>query len=623
MANPFRPPQRPPLRPSSPKSLLNALSAYGPQLASPLALFFWTRPSSSANSSGLVSAVPGAPIYNTNKPSTEGNFLVIAYRELRRLEIDVIREIRAATGQTGQRTLDVQLMSYVDVDQFYGIELGEFPALIAETALWMMDHIMNTQLSLEFGQTYTRIPLETSPRIIWGDALETDWAAVLPPGECSYLFGNPPFVGSKMQTPHQREQVKRLFVGRRGTLDYVTAWFAKAGAYLQGNHSIRIGFVATNSITQGEQVSYLWPVLFDRYSLEISYAHRTFAWGSDARGKAHVHVVIVGLDHSDHAPKKKRLYDYPDINGNPDESSTTAISPYLVDAAHMDDPHVTVRKERNPINGMGRLRIGSQPIDGGHYIFNADQRAAFLDSEPEAEPFLRPYIGGREYLHNGKRWILALHDAAPNQLARLPQVRERITRVRAYRQASKRKSTLKLADTPTLYQGNVLPTDPYLVVPETSSERREYIPIGWLEPPIIPSNKLNVLQGATLADFALLTSTMHMEWMRRTGGRTKSDYRYSVGLAYNTFPLPPAYRIGEAQATLEPVAQAVLDARAAWPQSTLADLYDPNLMPPNLRRAHQSLNRAVDRLYSRSRFTSQSQRIQHLLTLYHNLGKAS
>ena len=344
-----------------------------------------------------------------------GNFLVVAYRELRRLEIDVIREIRAATGQTGQTTLDVQLMSYVDVDQFYGIELGEFPALIAETALWMMDQIMNTQLSLEFGQTYTRIPLETSPRIIWGDALEADWATVLAPDECSYVFGNPPFVGSKMQTSHQRRQVKRLFGGRRGTLDYVTAWFAKAGTYLQSNRTIRIGFVATNSITQGEQVGQLWPVLFDRHGLQISFAHGTFAWGSDARGKAHVHVVIIGLDDSDHAPDKKRLFDYPDINGDPDESSTTAISPYLVDAAPMDDPHVTVRKAHNPINGMGRLKIGSKPIDGGHYIFNAAQRAAFLDSEPDAEPLLRPYIGGREYLHNGERWILALprHCARP------------------------------------------------------------------------------------------------------------------------------------------------------------------------------------------------------------------
>ena len=552
-----------------------------------------------------------------------GNFLVIAYRELRRLEIDVIHEIRAATGQTGQRTLDVQLLSCVDVDQFYGIELGEFPALIAETALWMMDQIMNTQLSLEFGQTYTRIPLVTSPRIVCGDALETDWATVLPPGDCSYVFGNPPFVGSKWQTACQRSQVKRSLDGRRGTLDYVTAWFAKAGAYLQSNRRIRIGFVATNSITQGEQVGQLWPVLFDRYGLEISFAHGTFAWGSDARGKAHVHVVIIGLDDSDHAPRKKRLFDYPDINGDPEESSTTAISPYLVDAAHMDDPHVTVRKAHKPINGMGRLKIGSKPIDGGHYIFDATQRAALLDSEPDAEPLLRPYIGGREYLHNEQRWILALHDTAPGQLAQLPHVKERIAQVRSYRQASKSVPTRKLADTPTLYHVNVLPTAPYLVVPETSSERREYIPIGWLEPPTIPSNKLNVLLDATLADFALLTSTMHMEWMRRVGGRTKSDYRYSVGTVYNTFPTPPTYHTRDTQTKLEPAAQAVLDARATWPDSTLADLYDPVLMPPNLRRAHQILDRAVDRLYGRTSFASRSQRFQHLLTLYHNLRKAN
>ena len=295
---------------------------------------------------------------------------------------------------------------------------------------------------------------------------------------------------------------------------------------------------------------------------------------------------------------------------------------YLVDAAGMDDPHVTVRKERNPINGMGRLVIGSKPIDGGHYIFNTDQRAAFLDGEPGAEPLLRPYMGGREYLHNLERWILALHDAAPDQLARLPQVKERIARVGSYRLDSRSAQTRKLANTPTLYHVNILPTDPYLVVPESSSERREYIPIGWLEPPTIPSNLLKVLIDASLADFCLLTSTMHMAWMQQIGGRIKSDYRYSVGVVYNTFPPPPTYHTGETRARLEPVAQAVLDARAAWPQSTLADLYDPDLMPPNLRRAHQLLDRAVDRLYARTRFTSQSQRIQHLLTLYDNLQKA-
>ena len=532
-----------------------------------------------------------------------GNFLIIAYRELRMLEIEIIRDIREATAATGQAVLDAAWQSVVDVDQFYGIELGEFPARIAETALWMMDHILNNRLSLEFGQTFVRIPLEKSPHIVYGDALETDWSGLLPPGECSFVLGNPPFVGAKYQTTEQRAQVRGLAaLGKSGgTLDYVAAWFIKAGEYVKGSRA-RIGFVATNSITQGEQVAQLWPVLFGRCKLEIDFAHRTFAWGSDARGKAHVHVVIFGLDRRKAAPVEKRLFSYPDLNGDPEESRHVALSPYLFDAGGLSDPPLVVREESAPINGMGRPIIGSKPIDGGEYIFSSEERAAFLDAEPEAAPWLRPFIGAREFLQGGQRWILALHDAPPGVLARLPRVRERIAAVRAYRETSKSAPTQKLATTPTLYHVNVIPTAPFLVIPEVSSERREYAPIGWLEPPTIPSNLVRILKNATLADFALLTSAMHMAWLRHIGGRLKSDYRYSIGLVYNTFPTPPK---GADLSRLEPLAKTLLDARAAHPAATLADLYDPNLMPPNLRRAHLALDRAVDRLYRRSGFGSE------------------
>ncbi|MCY4004139.1 MAG: hypothetical protein OXF33_10590 [Rhodospirillales bacterium] len=543
-----------------------------------------------------------------------GNFLIIAYRELRLLEIEVIREIRDATHATRQAVLDTAWQSAVDVDQFYGIELGEFPARIAETALWMMDHIMNNRLSLEFGQTFVRIPLEKSPHIVHGDALETDWSDLLPPADCSFVLGNPPFVGAKYQTSDQRAQVRGIAaLGKSGgTLDYVAAWFIKAGEYVKGGDA-RIGFVATNSITQGEQVAQLWPVLFGRCKLGIAFAHRTFAWGSDARGKAHVHVVILGLDQREAVRADKRLFSYPDINGEPEESRHAALSPYLFDAGGLSDPHLVVREESAPINGMGRLIIGSKPIDGGKYIFDAAERAAFLEAEPETAPWLRPFIGAREYLHGGERWILALHDAPPEVLARLPRVRERIAAVRAYREASKSAPTQKLAATPTLYHVNVNPEAPFLVIPEVSSERREYAPIGWLEPPVIPSNLVRVLENATLADFALLTSAIHMAWLRHIGGRLKSDYRYSIGLVYNTFPLPPK---GADLSRLEPLAQAVLDARAAHPGATLANLYDPNLMPPILRQAHQALDRAVDRLYRRARFTSERERVEHLFMRY-------
>ena len=546
-----------------------------------------------------------------------GNFLIIAYRELRALEIEVLQEVYP------DRQLDALAgtLSVIDVDRFYGIEIGEFPARIAETALWMMDHIMNNRLSLAFGQTFARIPLETSPNILHGDALETDWANLLPPEDCSYVFGNPPFGGAKFQTAEQRAQVRRIAaLGKTGgTLDYVAAWFVKAGEYVQGGNA-RIGFVATNSITQGEQVAQLWPVLFGRCKLEIAFAHRTFAWGSDARGKAHVHVVILGLDRREAARPERRLFSYPDINGDPEESRHAVLSPYLFDAGGLSDPHLVVRGESNSINGMGKLIIGSKPIDGGHYIFNASERAAFLATEPSAAVFLRPFVGALEYLQGGERWILALHDAPPGVLAQQPLVRERIAAVRASRKASKSAPTRNLAKTPTLYHVNVLPTAPFLVVPKVSSERREYVPVGWLKPPTIPSDLVFVLQDATLADFALLTSAIHMAWLRNIGGRLESRYRYSVGVVYNTFPPPPGFAEGKADLSkLEPPAQAVLDARAAHLDATLADLYDPDLMPPDLRKAHRALDRAVDRLYRRKSFATERERVEHLFALYEKM----
>ena len=551
-----------------------------------------------------------------------GNFLIIAYRELRLLEIEVLKEIHPRDS-THRRQADAlaESLSVVDVDQFYGIEISEFPSRIAETALWMMDHIMNNRLSLEFGQIFVRIPLEKSPHIIHGDALEADWSELLPPADCSFVFGNPPFVGAKYQTAQQRAQVRRIAaLGKSGgTLDYVAAWFIKAGKYVKGSNA-RIGFVATNSITQGEQVAQLWPVLFERCKLEIAFAHRTFAWGSDARGKAHVHVVILGLDRRETAREEKRLFSYPDINGEPEESRQAALSPYLFDAGGLSDPHLVVRGESSPINGLGKLVIGSKPIDGGNYIFDMNERAALLEVEPDATPFMLPYVGAREYLQGGERCILALHDAPPDVLARLPLVRERIAAVRAYRLASKSAPTQKLAATPTLYHVNVIPDAPFLAVPKVSSERREYVPVGWLEPPTIPSDLIFVLQDASLTDFALLTSAMHMAWLRHIGGRLESRYRYSIGLVYNTFPMPAGFAKGELDVSkLEPLAQAVLDARATHPGATLANLYDPDLMPPNLRRAHQALDRAVDRLYRRNGFASERERIEHLFASYEKI----
>jgi len=500
------------------------------------------------------------------------------------------------------------------VDQFYGIELSEFPVRIAEAALWMMDHIMNNRLSLEFGKTYVRIPLKTSPNILLGDALETDWTNVLPPERCSYVFGNPPFVGAKFQTAEQRSQVHKVASLSKsgGTLDYVAAWFIKAGKYIH-NTSARIGFVATSSITQGEQVAQLWPLLLEYHRLTISFAHRTFAWNSDAPHKAQVYVIIIGLDREEEARPHKRLFSYTNTNGDPEETRHKVISPYLFDASGLSDPKLVVWEENQPINGLSKLVIGSKPIDGGYYIFTDEERAIFLKEEPEAEPLIRPFVGAQEFLQNKKRWILALHDASPSLLAKLPKVKERISAVRNYRKMSKSKPTQKLAETPTLYHVNILPGSPFLVIPEVNSEHRDYVPIGWLEPPVIPSNLVRVLKNATLTDFALLTSAIHMTWLRYVGGRLGNGYRYSIGLVYNTFPLPPK---GSNLSKLKPLAQAVLNARAAYPNATLADLYGPDSMPVNLRKAHQALDRAVDSLYKRGGFSSERQRIEHLFALY-------
>lgn len=601
-----------------------------------------------------------------------GNFLVIAYREIRALELRALR-LRYPDGG-----MNAALMSQVTVDQFYGIEFEEFPARIAEVAMWMADHIANNWINEAFNTNIARIPLKGGATILHGDALETDWAKLLPPEKCSYIMGNPPFIGAKFQSEFQRAQVRRIanLGGSGGTLDYVAAWFIKAGQYVNhipsplagegarlgeaqpslvaagegagasatprnnaaqtrrdpspgpaghplpqgergGNKRIRIGFVSTNSITQGEQVAQLWPILFDRYGLEIAFAHRTFSWGSEARGKAHVHVVIIGLAHRDHEPVEKRLFSYPDIKGDPVESRHAALTAYLFDAKGVANRHLVVKEEARPINGAARLLTGSQPIDGGQYIFDGTERARFLEAEPGAAKFFKPYLAAVDFINGGQRWVLSLWDANPSELKALPNVMERVRRVREFRSSSNRKSTLIAANTPAEFGMTVIPDSEFLVIPKVSSERRQYVPIGHLGPPTIPSDLVFILMDATIFHFAILTSRSHMAWLGHMGGKLKSDFRYSIGLVYNTFPWPnatPAQR-----AKIEALAQAVLDARAAHPTSSLADLYDPDTMPGNLRKAHAALDAAVDKLYRAVPFASDRDRVEHLFGRYEAL----
>ncbi len=554
-----------------------------------------------------------------------GNFLVIAYRELRQLETEVILEL------VKNKDLFAGTFSQVDVNQFYGIEIEEFPARIAETALWMMDHIMNMRLSEAVGEYQPRIPLKAKPTIRNADALETDWAVVLPPEQCSYVFGNPPFVGAKMQSEAQRKQVHNIanLGKKKGTLDFVCCWFLKAGAYVQNSHA-SIGFVATNSITQGEQVAELWTLLFDRYYLEIAFAHRTFAWGSEARGKAHVHVVIVGLTKSADQPAEKRLFDYEDIKKDPAEVKVKAISPYLFDAGLLGDPHTVVRETSKPLSFFPSMVIGSKPIDGGYLIVDEGEDLEFLKNEPEAIPFLRPYIGSVDFIQGGGRHILALQSAKPEQLRKLPLCLKRIGQVRDFRlgkiparlkQGQDIKepgiSSAALAATPTAFHVTVIPNSPFLVVPEVSSENRNYVPIGYLGPPTIPSNLVRIIPNATTIHFSLITSRMHMSWLRFIGGRLKSDYRYSIGLVYNPFPWPDLDDTKKEK--LNRLGQAILDARLNHPQSTLADLYDPLTMPADLRKAHEANDKAVDQLYRKEPFASDRARVEFLLARYEQI----
>ena len=483
-------------------------------------------------------------------------------------------------------------------------------------------------------------------------------------------MGNPPFVGAKFQSEHQRAQVRRIagLGGSGGTLDYVAAWFLKAGAFVnnstsplagevgalapgerpsasalekigtgddnpsprsaslsrplpQGergsNHRIRIAFVSTNSITQGEQVAQLWPILFDRYHLEIAFAHRTFSWGSEARGKAHVHVVIIGLCHADNEPDEKRLFSYPDIKGDPVESRHGALTAYLFDARGVANRHLVVKEEARPINGAPRLKSGVQMIDNGILTFTHDERRAFLDREPKAEPLFREFLGGEEYINGFTRWILYLADADPSLLRSLPLVTERMRVLKEYRSGSTRPSTIAMAAYPTKLGVDERLKADYLVVPNTSSERREYVPIGWLGTDVIASQKLRILANASLWDFALITSRAHMAWLAHVGGRLESRFSYTHGIVYNTFPWPDAT---PAQRTkIETLAQAVLDARAAHPTSSLADLYDPDTMPADLRRAHAALDTAVDKLYRPAPFASDRDRVEHLFGRYEAL----
>ncbi|PQJ94822.1 DNA methyltransferase [Chromatium okenii] len=538
-----------------------------------------------------------------------GNFLVIVYRELRLLELEVLR---ALFGASKDLSIGVELNIRCNVNQFYGIEIEEFPAQIAQTALWLTDHQMNQLASQEFGINYLRIPLTHSATIRHGNALQVDWCDVVTPAELNYILGNPPFVGSKYMSDAQRTEVASIFydVKGAGILDFVSAWYRKAADYMKDQPSIKTAFVSTNSVTQGEQVGVLWPDLLKR-GVKIHFAHRTFQWSSEAKGKAAVHCVIVGF--ALYETTNKQLFDYETAQAEAIETKAKNINPYLVDASD-----TVVSKRNKPICNAPKIGIGNKPIDDGNYLFTTEERDEFINREPAAATYFRRWLGSDEFINGYERWCLWLGKCPPDHLQKMPEAMKRVHAVQRFRLASKSKPTNKLADMPTRFHVENMPNSRYLVIPEVSSEKRRYIPIGFLEPETLASSLVKIVSDATLYHFGVLTSAMHMAWMRTVCGRLESRYRYSVGIVYNNFSWPESIT-DKQRNKIEQAAQAVLDARDQSPNASLATLYDPLTMPAELVKAHRQLDAAVDAAYSKQKFSGETDRVAFLFERYQQL----
>ncbi|HYN61004.1 MAG TPA: DNA methyltransferase, partial [Rubrivivax sp.] len=537
-----------------------------------------------------------------------GNFLVITYRELRLLELEVLR----AAYQDGQQLLDIHQRLLVDVDQFHGIEIEEFPAQIAQVALWLMDHQMNVMVGEEFGLYFARIPLTATPHIVHGNALRLDWEDVLPASRCSYVFGNPPFVGKHYQSRQQKSYLIAAVENLRAAadLDFVCAWYFIAARYIRGTRT-SCAFVSTNSITQGEQVPLLWPLLLDGLGVRIHFAHRTFQWSNEGRGVAAVHCVIIGFALW---PRDScTLFEYESPRSEPLAHAGPNISPYLTLT-----PSVVVFKRQKPLADVPTMRCGSKPSDGGFLVLDEASREELLHETPAADRFVRAYIGSEEFINGGQRFCLWLPDASPAELRQMPAVMKRVEAVRRFRLSSTAAPTRAAAATPARFFFDGQPQSTYIAVPEVSSERRPYIPIGFLPSSKIASNKLYLVPQDSLWIFGVLQSAAHMAWTKTVGGRLKSDYQYSATMVYNTFPWPESPTDKQREA-IEAAAEAVLDTRTHFPGSTLADLYDPLTMPPALLKAHQQLDAAVDAAYGRKGFKSDAERVAFLFEMYQRI----
>ncbi len=580
-----------------------------------------------------------------------GNFLIIAYRELRKLELAILE-----TTYKNERVTSIENIIWISIDQFYGIEIDEWASRIAEVAMWLIDHQLNMQISEKFGSYFVRIPLKKTANIVCGNSLQLDWNNIIHGSynyitadelninivsepevhyktlnvkakkvniideskfqkkdkkhktKFDYILGNPPFIGSKMQTFEQRKDLEIVFEGAKNAkiMDYVSAWFIKAAKYIQGT-KIKVAFVSTNSISQGEQTSVLWGEMLNRYKITIHFAHKTFKWTNEAKGNAAVYVIITGFANFD--TKNKTLFDYEDIKGEATATSAKNINPYLVDA-----PNLLITKRTKPISKVPEMSFGNMPLDGGNLLFTDDEKIGFLTKEPQAEKFFLPLISAREFLNNKKRWCLWLVDASPKELKSMKDVLKRVEAVKKFRLDSIAPSTQKHADTPSLFRDRNRP-ETFILVPSTSSENRKYIPIGFFDKNSIANNSCHTIPNADIFHFGILTSEMHMTWVKYTCGRLESRFRYSKNIVYNNYPFPKGINDKQKE-RVEKAAQKVLDTRLEFPDSSLADLYDPIAMPPNLVKAHNQLDKAVDLCYRPQAFTNERARIEFLFDLY-------
>ena len=535
-----------------------------------------------------------------------GNFLTETYLSLRRLENKILLEL--SHGQVTMYTASESPIQ-VSISQFYGIEINDFAVTVAKTALWIAESQMMKETEKILLVPLDFLPLKTNAYIVEGNALRTDWESVIPKSELNYIMGNPPFVGARLMDKAQKDDINHIFAGWKnaGNLDYVCCWYKKAADIMQ-NTAIRTALVSTNSVSQGESVANLWKPLFAD-GVHIDFAYRTFRWDSEAKSKAHVHCVIIGFSTAVN-PAERRIY------SSERYQVAKNINGYL-----LDGDNVFIESRNKPLCSVPEIGIGNKPIDGGFYLFEKEEMEDFIKKEPVSKKYFRPWYGSKEFINRKSRYCLWLGDCSPAELKTMPLCLERVKSVKEYRLNSTSAGTVKLADKPTHFHVENMPDSTYILVPKVSSERRRYVPIGFMTPDVLCSDLVFIIPKASLYHFGILTSNIHMAWMRAVCGRLEMRYRYSKDVVYNNFPWPtPPRNLFD---KIEQTAQAILDARALYPDCSLADLYDELTMPPELRKAHQDNDRAVMDAYGFTKGTaartSESACVAELMKLYQKM----